>query len=166
MRNSIEERYDRIKKWLTEFGVYVVNEREIDNEFHFSFWIWPKTSGKVIPLIIGLLKQPVKGQDCILIGWGWNVDTKSDVMRDIINDPEKTTNLVNALKKVINPQKYNLKISPDEVHLEAIRVSFIYPIDRIDMESLRREITETWLQYANLLLHIELKSGRPTSVGL
>lgn len=33
----VEERYNKIKDWLTGYGKFVVNEREADNRVHFSF---------------------------------------------------------------------------------------------------------------------------------
>jgi len=164
MMNSVSERYHRIKTWLNEYGKFVVNEREEDEGFSFSFWIWDKEGKKgLIPLVIGQLRKPQKQKDCIAIGWGWNLDKSSDVVKDVLNDPDKTSQLVASLKKVIDPKKYLLSFLPNEQTIDSIKVTFVYPIDWLDKNSLFQEIMQTWLQYGNLILHLELKSGRPTS---
>ena len=163
--NIISERRNRIKKWLLEYNKFVVNERELDKDFHFSFWIWDKEGKKgLIPLVIGQLKEPQKQKDCIIIGWGWNLDKSNDMVKDILNDPDKTSQLVQSLKKIIDPKKYLLSFAPNEQTIDSIKVSFVYPIDWLNKQSLFNEIMMVWLQYANLVLHIELKSGRPTSI--
>lgn len=163
--SEIAVRYDRIKTWLNEYGKFIVNEREKDEHYHFSFWIWDKQGKKgLIPLLIGHMKEPQKQMDCIQIGWGWNLDKSSNVVKDVINDPDKTAQLVESLKKVINPKKYLLSFVPNEQTLDSIKVSFVYPIDWLDKQSLFNEIIQTWVQYGNLVLHLELKSGRPTSI--
>ena len=68
-KNELRE---KIKLWLTEKQKLVINEREDDN-FYFSYWIWPtkkRAKSKLIPFLIGHLKKLQQGQDCILMGWG------------------------------------------------------------------------------------------------
>jgi hypothetical protein len=161
---SVAERYERIKKWLYEYDKFVVNERE-DNNFHFSFYIWDK-GGKtaIIPIIIAYLKECQKNGQRILIGWGWELDLKSDLVRDVLNDSDKKSRFVSSLKNVIDPDIYILNFIPDERELKSIKLSRIYPIDRLNKVILFNEIIQVMLQYGNVILHLELKSGRPTSI--
>jgi hypothetical protein len=90
------------------------------------------------------------------------VDKTNDHVRDVINDPEKTLNLVESLKKIIDTEKYILSFLPNEQSIDTIKVIFVYPIDWLNKKSLHKEIIQTWIHYGNVLLHFELKSGRPT----
>jgi hypothetical protein len=67
--STVDERYHRIKDWLTGYGKFVVNEREMDDRVHFSFLIWLDKRGlkpkqKLIPLTIGFPKQLQNGHEC------------------------------------------------------------------------------------------------------
>jgi len=161
---KITERYERIKRWLNEYGKFVVNERDDDN-YRFSFFIWGKEKRKgLIPILIGYLKKPENNQECISIGWGWNLDLQSDVVRDVLNDPDKKSRFISSVRKVIDPKKYLLYFEPNEIELKVIKVIFVYPIDWLSKEQLYNEIIQLWVQQANVILHFELKSGRPTSI--
>ncbi len=96
MTNPMVSTYhDNIKNWLKSYDKFVANESE-DPNFHFSFWLWTKTVGgnkALIPILIGYLKQPQKGKDCVLIGW------KSDVVKSVITDPKRVEKLVTGLRE-------------------------------------------------------------------
>jgi hypothetical protein len=102
MTNPMVSTYhDNIKNWLKSYDKFVANERK-DPNFHFSFWLWTQKVGGnkvLIPILIGYLKQPQKGKECVLIGWGWNLNMKSDVVKSVITDPERVEKLVTGLRE-------------------------------------------------------------------
>jgi hypothetical protein len=151
---------ERIRKWLFEYDKFVVNDRDdvVGENFDFSFWIWSKKGGKAIPLIVGYLKDP---KDSILIGWGWEVDKSHDVVKDVINDPDKTLKFVQSLKMAIDSKKYRIEFIPDEKSLDGIKVNRQYRIDSLTKENLENEIFQVWLQYGFVLLSLQVASGRP-----
>jgi hypothetical protein len=156
---SSPEKYNRIKNWLIGYGKFVINEREDDN-FHFSFLILPnKQEHDMIPLTVASLKGVYSGKECILVGVGWSVDKKSEVVNAVLKDPTKTRNLVSGLKQVINSRKYSLKFMPDEQNISSIRITRIYPIDWLDKDSLLKEIMNVWAQFGNILNQFQKVSG-------
>ncbi len=159
---SSPERYNIIKNWLIGYGRFVINEREDDN-FHFSFLILPnKQEHHMIPLTVASLKGVYSGKECILIGVGWSVDKKSDVVNTVLKDPTKTKNLVSALKQVINSRKYSLKFMPDEQNISSIKITRIYPIDWLDKDLLFKEIMNVWAQFGNILNQFQKISANPS----
>jgi hypothetical protein len=163
--NLIRERHDEIQKWIVDINKYDIMERQ-DEHFHFSFFIWPKGSTKVIPLSINYLKEQYEGQDIIAIALGWNFDKNSDLVRDVLNDPEKTSLFVQDMRKIVDSTKCRISFQPNEQTLESVKISRLLPFESLFKELLFQEMMGVWIVYANISLHLELKSGRPNSLGL
>lgn len=72
--SAIAERYHRIKRWLHEYDKFVVNEREEDEGFQFSFWIWDKNGKKgLIPMLIGHLKKSLIQKNICFLFYQMNI---------------------------------------------------------------------------------------------
>src|SRR5206468_11286079 len=124
------------QNWLLDYNKFVVKERE-DPNFHFSFFIWPDSKKKsLIPILLGLLKKPINGREIFLIGIGWDVDKKSEVVMAVINDSLRTIKLVTALKTIINPQNYNLGFLPSEQKIDTIKIARPLLIDYLNPDLL------------------------------
>lgn len=112
--DEIAKRYIRIKNWMMNYGKFVINERESENNFHFSFWIWGNKKGKIVfPLLVGYLRQQIKRKECLIIWFKIVFDTKPDVVSDaVIKNPTKRMLFVAKLKKIIESKEYRLMFFP------------------------------------------------------
>jgi hypothetical protein len=108
---DVEEEYRKIKTWLHEYNKFVVNERE-DNNFHFSFWIWDKknSTSRVMPLMLGYLKEKQKGLDCIFIGYGMSLEMNNPIVKSVLTNPLKKKMFIAKMKEIINPKKLSFDI--------------------------------------------------------
>lgn len=158
---KIDKEQEKIKTWLYGYDEFVVNERE-DSNFHFSFWIWDKKNIKtsLIPLILGYLKKKQKDYDCILIGYGLDLEMKKPVVKAVLTDPFKKKMFVENMKSIIKPRNYLLKFSPTEDNIESIKISTLYPIEWLDKNILFAKIIKLWITYAIVLYELEQLSGK------
>ena len=102
MKTNQKNIYFEIKNWLNEYNKFVINER-IDPNYYFSFWIWPKEDQYLIPVLVGNLKEILNGRNCILVGWGWNLNLQDDTIKRAINNPIMRTNFVRELRNKKEP---------------------------------------------------------------
>ena len=99
---------------------------------------------QIIPLLIGHPKGIYNGEECLLLGLGWTLDKKSEVVNAYLDDPERTKKFVTVLKRVINPSNYSLKFKPSEEKMDTIKISRLLPIDWLDSNSLFKEVINLW----------------------
>jgi hypothetical protein len=158
---NIDEEYRKIKKWLYEYNKFVVNERE-DDHYHFSFWIWDKKEfkSKIIPVMLGYLKEKQLDHDCIQIGYGMNLEMTNPIVKAVMTDPFKNKLFINKMKDILDPTIYLLKFSPTEENMTAVKISTLYPIEWLDKKILYSKIIGIWITYANLIHQLEVISGR------
>jgi hypothetical protein len=102
----------------------VVNKRQ-DEQYHESYWVWPKKGGHkrgpTIPVLVGHLKQLQQGQDCILVGWVWYVDFKSPDVKTIMENASLRDAAVQKLKQIIN-NHFRIVFLPEDDSFSRIRV--------------------------------------------
>ena len=70
-----------------------INE-QIDPNYYFSFWIWPKEDQYLIPVLVGSLKENLNRRNCILIACEWNLNLEENIIKRVINIPIMRTNFV------------------------------------------------------------------------
>lgn len=144
-----------VKTWLNENNKFVVNNRE-DDRFHFSYWVWPnqKGSDKIIPFLVGHLKELQQGQDCILMAWGWTIDLKHHMVKSVMYNPQLRDALVQKLKQIIN-NKFRIRFLPNDTSFSEIKVSTLVLVDQITKTILYNTITDLWLKFATVRFQYE-----------
>jgi hypothetical protein len=146
-----------INTWLLENEKFVVNERN-DDQYHESYWVWPKKSSskrrRLIPVLVGHLKEFQRGQDCVLVGWRWIVDMKQPYVKTVMNNEVMRDTVVQQLKQIIN-NHFRISFLPDDESFSTIRVFTLLLTSQLTKKKLHDSIRKSWLKYAEVLFQFE-----------
>ena len=154
MKTNQKNIYFEIKNWLNEYNKFVINER-IDPNYYFSFWIWPKENQYLIPVLVGNLKESLNGRNCILVGWGWNLNLEDDIIKRVINNPIMRTNFVRELRNKIEPDDLIMNFYPEEQNFFSIKVSSIFPLDYVNKQLLFNEIVKVLVVWGKVNIEFQ-----------
>jgi hypothetical protein len=150
-----------IKTWIIENDKIVVNQRQ-DEQYHESYWAWPKNEGPkrelTIPILVGHLKQLQEGQDCILVGWAWNIDFKNPYIKAIMENESLRDAAVQKLKQIIN-NHFRIVFLPEDNSFSRIRVFTLLLVSRITKAKLHDTMEQSWSNFAIVLSEFEKQYG-------
>jgi hypothetical protein len=139
----------------------VVNQRQ-DEQYHESYWAWPKNEGPKrepkIPILVGHLKQLQEGQDCILVGWVWNIDFKNPYIKAIMENASLRDTAVQKLKQIIN-NHFRIVFLPEDNSFSRIRVFTLLLVSRITKTKLHDSMEQSWSKFAIVLSEFEKQYG-------
>jgi hypothetical protein len=142
-----------IKTWLQENEKIVVNQRQ-DEQYHESYWVWPKQKEpngvSMIPVLVGHLKELQQGQDCILVGWVWNIDFKHPYVKTIMENASLRDATVEKLKQIIN-NHFRIVFLPEDSSFSRIRVITLLLVNRIAKIKLHDTLVQSWSKYTSVL---------------
>ena len=128
----------------------VVNQRQ-DEQYHESYWVWPKKEGPksepAIPVLVGHLKELQQGHDCILVGWVWYVDFKNPYVKTIMENGPLRDAAVQKLKQIIN-NHFRIVFLPEDNSFSRIRVFTLLLISRMT----KQNYTILWNNHGQSLL--------------
>lgn len=154
MKTNQKNIYFEIKNWLNEYNKFVINER-IDPNYYFSFWIWPKEDHYLIPVLVGNLKESLNGRNCILVGWGWNLNLEDDIIKRVINNHIMRTNYVRELRNKIEPDDLIMNFYQEEQNFFSIKVSSIFPLDYVNKQLLFNEIVKVLIVWGKVNIEFQ-----------
>jgi hypothetical protein len=146
-----------IKTWIQENDNVVVNQRQ-DERYHESYWVWPKKGGPkrepTIPILVGHLKQLQQGQDCILVGWVWNIDFKNAYVKTVMENAPLRDAAVQKLKQIIN-NHFRIVFLPEHNSFSRIRVFTLLLVTRVTKTKLHDTMEQSWSKFATVLSEFE-----------
>lgn len=135
----------------------VVNKRQ-DEQYHESYWVWPKKEGHkggpTIPVLVGHLKQLQQGQDCILVGWVWYVDFKNPYVKTIMENAPLRDAAVQKLKQIIN-NHFRIVFLPKDDSFSRIRVFTLLLVNGITKTKLHHTMKQSWSKFGTVLSEFE-----------
>ncbi len=154
-----EQLKQKIKTWLTANPKLAFKEIQ-DNRFHFSFLIWGKKRGtllgaKIIPIQMAYLKQLQQGPECILMGWGWNVEQAKNVMvKSVMENSQLRNALVQKLREIIN-DKFKISFLPTDNPFSEIKVTALLLVNQLTKEIVDNAIIQLWRRFATVAYQFE-----------
>jgi hypothetical protein len=136
----------------------IVIRQRTDEQYHESYWVWPKQKDPkgvaIIPVLVGHLKKLQQGQDCILVGWVWNVDFKNLRIKTIMNDQSMLEATVRVLKQKIN-NHFRIVFLPEDDSFSRIRVFTLLLVSKISKEKLHDTMNQAWSKYTTVAFQFE-----------